>query len=198
LAVPTRQHAPTSGNQRSKVWLPSTVTLELACHARACAAPLLPGSLQVLAVQLQHRVSTLRLSQPRSGFRTSELRGLVSCRNRLGFSSSRGFPSQESWSPSDATSSLAVRPQLLPVSPLEPYHRRFERRPPGGPGSCRFPPPTMGSLSAPSSLPLSRQVLRRFPVPPGSGSLSHRLGLTSSASKPCSSSESVRTTQSCP
>jgi hypothetical protein len=48
--------------------------------------------------------------------------------------------------------------------------------------------------------PLGRTLgfLRRFPVPPGSVGLSRRLGLASSASKPSSSCESVRTTQSCP
>jgi hypothetical protein len=52
--------------------------------------------------------SAPRLSQPLSGLRQLKLRGFVSCRNQFGCSPFRAFPSQRSWSSSEATSYLAV------------------------------------------------------------------------------------------
>jgi hypothetical protein len=202
LAVPTRPHARTSGNQRSQGLTPLNDDPRTSVpRSRACRSPvtgLAPGAGRPTPAP-QFRSQAFSTSQR---FAQVQVSGPCFVPQPLGIFLLQRFPL--------AAIVVASRRHQLPCS--------WSPAPPGE--SARALSPTVSATPPESSrvLPLSpadyeapfrafglalnrrpfERPLQRFPVPPGSGDLSRRLGLASSASKPCSSCESVRTTQGCP
>lgn len=115
-----------------------------------------------------------------------ELRGLVSCRSRPGFSF-RVFPSQGSCSPLGVTSSPAVPHRRASVHRPPPYHPRFHRRPRSR---------AVAWIPRRLWVPFSR-ARARFPVALGHGQRNHLVPPAQPTSEPCSPCESVHDRRRC-
>jgi hypothetical protein len=172
-AAPVLQQRAANWGPASKVSLPSTVSLELAPWGHPQQRPASAG----------RPGSTRGLSQPLSGFRRLELRGLVSCRRPfVGFTPFRGFPSQESWSPcpllhdfgpeASATTSGSTPPAPLRFSAAPSLRDRLGPSPPVSATPVRGANPSPACRSPPSAMAPFPNRLHR--VAPASSTLSGR------------------------
>jgi hypothetical protein len=135
---------------------------------------------------------------PSAVSRTLELRGLVSCRNRVRVSPpSEVSPRRDRARLVGVACSLAVSPRTLPARSCWPCHRRFLATPPSFLGLAAVPRRLW--VSFPRLAPSCPQARTRstFPGRPGPSQPESPLGPASSASKPSSLCESVHARQSC-
>jgi len=141
------------------------------------------------------------LRLPLSGFlnptavsRTFELRGLVSCRNRVRVSPpSEVSPRRDRARLVGVACSLAVSPRTLPARSWWPYRRRFLASPLSLLSLAAVPRRLWVSFRRRNPLCPWTQPRSSLPGRPGPSQPDSLLGPASSASKPFSLCESVRT-----